>query len=100
MVRLPSGPAFASKRHVFNRLTSLLDRDWQILRGRPRTLLALTAFLAVVTFSTAGLAAWFSYEVTAGLPGRDAISGIGDMAQATTIFDANDRPVFTIFKEQ
>jgi 1A family penicillin-binding protein len=47
-----------------------------------------------------GSAAWFSYQVTAGLPGRGAISGLGDMAQATTIFDASDRPVFTIFKEQ
>ena len=48
----------------------------------------------------AGWLAWFSYDITAGLPNREAIRGLGDMAQSTTIFDASDRPVFTIFKEQ
>ena len=41
-----------------------------------------------------------SYDLTAGLPRRDAINGLGDMAQATTVFDARDRHAFTIFKEQ
>ena len=79
---------------------SIFHRDWPFLRGRPRTLIALVTFLAVISFFTAGLVAWFSYELTAGLPNRDAINGLGDMAQSTTIFDAADRPVFTIFKEQ
>jgi 1A family penicillin-binding protein len=48
----------------------------------------------------AGWLTWFSYDITAGLPDRAAIRGIGDMSQSTTIFDASDRPVFTIFKEQ
>src|SRR5829696_1032032 len=52
------------------------------------------------TFLAAGVAAWLSYELTAGLPRRDAITGIGNMAQATTIYDAGDKPVFSIFKEQ
>ena len=56
--------------------------------------------VAILGFLTAGAAAWFSYEITAGLPNRDAINGLGDMAQSTTIFDASDKPVFTIFKEQ
>ena len=34
------------------------------------------------------------------LPKRADLARIGDMAQATTLFDLNDRPVFTIFKEQ
>jgi len=55
---------------------------------------------AVFTFLAAGVAAWLSYELTAGLPRRDAITGIGNMAQATTIYDAGDKPVFSIFKEQ
>ncbi len=48
----------------------------------------------------AGWLTWFSYDITAGLPDRAAIRGIGDMSQSTTIYDASDRPVFTIFKEQ
>ena len=70
------------------------------LAGRPRLLVCLVAILAVLVFAAGGWAAWFSYELTAGLPDRKALKAIGDMAQATTIFDASDRPAFTIFKEQ
>jgi 1A family penicillin-binding protein len=70
------------------------------LAGRPRVLVGVVAVLAVVVFLAAGWAAWFSYELTAGLPDRQALKSIGDMAQATTILDASDHPAFTIFKEQ
>ena len=60
----------------------------------------VVAVIAVLTFLTAGWAAWFSYALTAGLPDGSALRGIGDMAQSTTILDAQDKPVFTIFKEQ
>ena len=56
--------------------------------------------LSAVVFVAAGWAAWFSYELTAGLPDRNALKALGDMAQATTILDAADKPAFTIFKEQ
>jgi 1A family penicillin-binding protein len=56
--------------------------------------------MAFVLFTTAGAAAWFCYDLTAGLPGEKEIHGLGDMAQATTVFDAHDAAVFTIFKEQ
>jgi penicillin-binding protein 1A len=68
--------------------------------GRPRLLTSVVAALAVVVFLAAGWAAWFSYDLTAGLPDRTALRGLGDMAQSTTILDAVDKPVFTIFKEQ
>jgi len=61
---------------------------------------ALVAVLAMAVFLIGGWAVWFSYELTAGLPNREALKSIGDMAQATTIYDASDKPVFTIFKEQ
>jgi penicillin-binding protein 1A len=70
------------------------------LAGRPYLLTGLVAILAISAIFTVALAAWLSYEVTAGLPKRDAITGLGDMAQSTTIFDAKDQPAFTIFKEQ
>ena len=82
-----------------------LDRlrsEWihTALAGRPRVLTAVVAMLALVVFAVGGWAAWFSYELTAGLPSRRALGAIGDMAQATTILDAADKPAFTIFKEQ
>src|SRR5690606_23414393 len=42
----------------------------------------------------------FSYDLTASLPNREELRGLGDMAQSTTLFDANDKPAFTLFKEQ
>jgi membrane peptidoglycan carboxypeptidase len=71
-----------------------------ILAGRPVVLTVLVALTAIVLVFGAGLTAWFSYELTAGLPKRGAIAGLGDMAQSTTIYDASDKPVFSIFKEQ
>ncbi len=44
--------------------------------------------------------AWFTYDVTHTLPGRSEVRSMGNMAQATVLYDAADRPVFTIFKEQ
>jgi penicillin-binding protein 1A len=85
---------------VIQSIRAFLRKDWSPLLGRPRTLVTLVVVVSIISFFTAGLAAWFSYEVTAGLPDRNAISGLGDMAQATTIYDASDKPVFTIFKEQ
>jgi len=70
------------------------------LAGRPRTLMALVGVLSAVVFLLAGWGAWFSYDLTAGLPDRTALRAIGDMAQSTTILDAAGKPVFTIFKEQ
>jgi 1A family penicillin-binding protein len=39
------------------------------------------------------------WVVARSLPGRDALEALGDMSQATTLYDVHDRPVFTIFKE-
>ncbi len=68
--------------------------------GRPRLLVVAIGILAMAVFLAGGWAAWFSYELTAGLPDRQALKEIGDMAQATTLLDAADQPAFTIFKEQ
>jgi membrane peptidoglycan carboxypeptidase len=42
----------------------------------------------------------FGALVLAGLPGRDALRGLGEMPQATTFFDAHDEHVFQIFDER
>jgi len=70
------------------------------LSGRPRLLTGLVGSLAIAGFLVSGWVAWFSYDLTAGLPDKQALRGLSDMAQATTLYDANDKPVFTIFKEQ
>jgi 1A family penicillin-binding protein len=73
-------------------------RQW--LLQRPRVLasglvgLSLVAWLALL----GGL--WFAWDIYRSLPDREALSTVGDMAQATAILDQSDTPVFTIFKEQ
>ena len=81
---------------IRNRLSSIRN----IFVGQPRALVTTVVLLALCSFMVAGWLAWFSYDITAGLPNREAIRDLGDMAQSTTIYDASDRPVFTIFKEQ
>ena len=56
--------------------------------------------MALTVVAGAGAGAWFAYDLTAGLPTAAQIRGVAEMAQSTTIFDANDTPAFTIFKEQ
>ena len=80
-----------------DRVAALVARTFT---GRPRALVATIAVLAAVVLSSAGGVAWFAYDLTTGLPNRQALRDMGDMVQSTTIFDASDRPAFTIFKEQ
>ena len=42
----------------------------------------------------------FVASILSQVPDRDALRGIGNTAQATTIFDAKDHHAFTIFREQ
>ena len=73
---------------------------WTRLKRRPRLLATLLAVVAILTWGSAGAIAWVGWDLTSGLPDREALRRLGDMAQATTLYDLNDRPVFTIFKEQ
>src|SRR5262245_34344643 len=43
---------------------------------------------------------WFLVSLTRGLPDKETLQRIGDMDQATAVFDRNDKLAFTIFKEQ
>ena len=39
------------------------------------------------------------WALLSGLPGREELRTLGEMPQATTLYDVHNRPVFTIFKE-
>jgi penicillin-binding protein 1A len=60
--------------------------------------LAIVGGLAQV--AALGLSEWSLYQLVSTLPSRDDLKGIGQMAQATVIYDASDRPAFSIFEEQ
>jgi penicillin-binding protein 1A len=70
------------------------------LDGKPRALAAGIIGLSIVLLVIGCGLVWFAYDITSGLPDKNALRGLGTMAQATTIFDRSDKPVFTIYKEQ
>jgi penicillin-binding protein 1A len=83
------------------RLWQNTRRDWQRARERaPGVLYSVTGGLALaLAGSVAGLV--FSvWSLNSGLPDLDALRRIGDMAEATAVFDSRDKLAFTIFKER
>ncbi len=68
--------------------------------GRPRLLAAAVLVVAASGWGLAAVTAWLTWDLTMDLPGRAALRELGQMAQSTTIYDRQRRPVFTIFKEQ
>ena len=70
------------------------------VRERPRALIAAVAVVAFVFWVAAASISWFAWSLSRDLPDRESLRGIGDMAQSTTLFDAADRPAFTVYKEQ
>ncbi|HEY7191117.1 MAG TPA: PBP1A family penicillin-binding protein [Vicinamibacterales bacterium] len=84
----------------FPRLGALASRA-QAARARhprvARTLLIGTAIFMLIAVSAS---AWVVIDAVGSMPDQAALRGIGSMAQATTLLDAQDRPAFTIFREQ
>ena len=56
--------------------------------------------LAALALLSLGVGIHFLTTLGEGLPDREAVNRIGEMSEATTIYDAHDQPAFTIFKEQ
>ncbi|HUP41310.1 MAG TPA: PBP1A family penicillin-binding protein [Vicinamibacterales bacterium] len=89
----PGGPKASN---VLDRAKARLDR-WQDNARRlasryPNAVRALA--VAAVLFGV--LSGWFGYQILAGLPGKEELREIAEVAEGTTIFDAHDRPIFSI----
>jgi len=78
-----------------------IRHDWREARGRHPRDVAVTvfAFALVATLSIGG-GIWFLTSLQRSLPDEAAISRIGEMDQATVVYDRDDTLAFTIFKEQ
>jgi 1A family penicillin-binding protein len=59
---------------------------------------ALAAGAAVFSLALVGTWAW--WELVRDLPGRDALTHIGETAQSTLVYDGTDRAASTIFNQQ
>src|SRR3954453_12501278 len=69
-------------------------------RQHPRIVTSVVAvFILIAALSAVG-SVWFLVGLREGLPDQDAMRRIGEMDQATAVFDDQDRLAFTIFKEQ
>ena len=72
----------------------------QRLAGRPRSIATAILLMALTIAAISAAALWFCVDLASDLPTAKQLRGLGDMAQATTIYDAHDAPVFTIYREQ
>ena len=65
-----------------------------------RTVRAVLVALAAVAVLSIAIAGWFVGRLRTSLPDENEIGRIGEMAQATTVYDHRDNFAFTIFEEQ
>src|SRR5580765_5561687 len=78
-----------------------LMRAWYEARRRyPRIAVGVVAAFVVLATLSAGGGVMFLAGLRDGLPDMDAMRRIGEMDQATAVFDDKDALAFTIFKEQ
>jgi 1A family penicillin-binding protein len=78
-----------------------LKRRWDDARRRhPRLVVGVAATVALVAALSIAGSIWFLIALRNGLPDVDAMRRIGEMDQATAVFDDHDQLAFTIFKEQ
>src|SRR2546423_397786 len=77
------------------------SRWWGVARQHSRRLVASSVVaLAIVCAWCFGAAAMFVVSARRDLPSDEAIRHIGDMDQATSVYDDRDAFTFSIFREQ
>jgi 1A family penicillin-binding protein len=81
---------------ALDRARTRLDR-WHdgardLAARHPNALRGLTAAAALFVV----VVGVFLYQVLSGLPGKEQLRELGETAEGTTVFDAKDRPVFSI----
>ncbi|MGE5245131.1 MAG: penicillin-binding protein 1A [Betaproteobacteria bacterium] len=89
-----------SARTIDFRIRELIRQTRDAARRYPRATTGIAAGLALAACLFLGAAAWFLVSLGRGLPDERAIRQIGEMDQATAIFDDADQLAFTLYKEQ
>jgi penicillin-binding protein 1A len=86
--------------HIRRRLAEL-KREWNDARRRhPRIVVGVAGAFAIVAMLSLVGGVWFLVGLREGMPDLAALRRIGEMDQATAVFDDGDQLAFTIFKEQ
>jgi 1A family penicillin-binding protein len=78
-----------------------LARQWREARHQqPRLVAGVVGVFALVAAASVVSAFWFLIGLRTAMPDLDAVRRIGEMDQATTVYDDQDKLAFTIYKEQ
>src|SRR5262249_3085873 len=82
------------------RIGALRQRLETIEGAHPNAVLAASIAAFTLVLVILGASTWLVYDVFHDLPSASELHGIGSMAQATTLYDRNNQPAFTIFQER
>jgi 1A family penicillin-binding protein len=82
------------------RIAAIRQRLEPIERAHPNALLAAAIAAFTLVLVILGGSTWLVYDVLHDLPSASELRDVGSMAQATTLYDRNNQPVFTIFQER
>src|SRR3954469_22509073 len=88
------------KVDVRHRLGELKREYDDAKRRHPRIVLGVLASFVLVALLALIGGIWLLNGLREGLPNLEALQRIGEMDQATAVFDDADQLAFTIFKEQ
>src|SRR5690348_1255682 len=78
-----------------------LRNEWFVLKRRhPRAIQTAIRAAGALVLVLLVFGVWSGISLLRDLPTRTEVEKIGDMNQATAVFDREDQLAFTIFKEQ
>ncbi|MGE3177368.1 MAG: penicillin-binding protein 1A [Vicinamibacterales bacterium] len=81
-------------------VVDLMRQYAEARRREPVVVPALAALCALLAVVPLVIGVWGGVQLLRGLPDEAAIGRMGEMNQATAVYDAGDQLVFTIFKER
>jgi penicillin-binding protein 1A len=86
--------------YIRQRIAEVRRRLEHAARAHHDLFVAAIVIISIAVGGVLGESIWLVHEITTGLPTTAELRGVGSMAQATTLYDAQRRPAFTIFQEQ
>jgi membrane peptidoglycan carboxypeptidase len=99
--RLASVVDITARMHQLKGRIHRLQLEWlELARVRPRLVRSLLVAVGIVVALSVIGPVWYLIDLQKGLPDEQAIARIGNMDQATAVYDDHDQLAFTIFKQQ
>jgi 1A family penicillin-binding protein len=92
--------AHAYRRRVIETAHIYQRRVMAMAEAHRRLSIAAVVVVSSCAVIAIGTTIWFVVSIVGSIPDTAALRGIGTMAQATTLLDAQDHQAFTIFREQ